>query len=93
MNLSSFTALSQCVGCVLISLFFFFFPLVLSGHVGLFLAALVVQDLLPAFSWYSVRIVVDVSFSPLCSACRILVPHPLWWKHRVLTAGPQGKSL
>lgn len=59
MNLSSFTALSQCVGSVFIS-FFFFFPLVLSGLVGLFLAALVVQDLLPAFSWYSVRTVVDV---------------------------------
>ena len=41
---------------VQISSCFFFFP-VLPSCMGIFLAALVVKDLLSAFSWFSVRIV------------------------------------
>lgn len=44
-----------------------FFPPVLPGYMGLFLAALVVKDLLPAFSWFSVRIIPRVHVFLMCS--------------------------
>lgn len=45
----------------------FFFPPVLPSYMGFFLAALVVKDLLPAFSWFSVRIVPCVHVFLMCS--------------------------
>ena len=53
-NLSSFTAPSRGAGPILIP---FFFSFVLPSYVVIFLAPLVVWDLLPVFSRYSMRII------------------------------------
>lgn len=62
-NFSSFTAPSQ--GAQVLSLplpfFFFFKPFVLLGYMVIFLATLVVWDLSPTFSIFSIRIVLFIN--------------------------------
>lgn len=60
---SFFTAPSQGPDSILV----FFFPPVLPSYMRIFLAALVVKDLLSAFSWFSVRIVPRVHVFLMCS--------------------------